>query len=70
MGKNNLDRRQPRKETFQNLLQRFTRTGNVAYEKTERTKTALIEEIEMTVLLKVTERSSISRLEKYLNKLI
>lgn len=48
-------RRQPRKEAFEKLLERFVRTGNVAYEKSERTKTAYTEENQLTVLLKVAE---------------
>lgn len=57
------DRRQPRKETLENLLQRFTRTGSVAYEKSERLKNAMSQDNEMTVMLKVTEDPHISTRE-------
>lgn len=55
------DRRQPRKEALEKLMDRFSRTGKVEYEKTERTKSVYTEENELTVLLKVTENPHISQ---------
>ncbi|KAL1505143.1 hypothetical protein ABEB36_004766 [Hypothenemus hampei] len=54
-GQSYPERRQPGKRVFQNLLDRFTRTGKVYYEKTERTKTTHSEENELTTLLKIVE---------------
>lgn len=55
------ERRQPRREAFEKLLDRFIRTGSVVYEKSERTKTVNTEENQLTVLLKVTENPHVSQ---------
>lgn len=53
-------RRQPSKQAFENLMNRFDRTGVVNYEKTERTKTATSEENAFNVVLRVTEDPHVS----------
>lgn len=54
------DCRQPTKNSFEKIIERFKRTGNVAYEKTEREKSALNQTNEGNVLLKVAEDPHIS----------
>ncbi|CAH1115219.1 unnamed protein product [Psylliodes chrysocephalus] len=49
------DRGQTRKEIFENLLERFKCTGNVAYQKNDREKRTLNEQNELSILLSVTE---------------
>ena len=49
------ERRQPRKEAFEKLLDRFIPTGKVEYEKHERSKIVNTEENQLTVLLKLEE---------------
>lgn len=55
------DRRHPRQESFNKLLERFLATGSVDYKKEERASTARTEETELAVLLTVTEDPNISQ---------
>lgn len=55
------DRRHPQKEVFERLLNRFHATGNVAYEKVNKNKTVIGDNVnELDVLLSVTENPNIS----------
>lgn len=56
-------RRQPEKITLERLVDRFNRTGSVAYEKRERTKPVVTEENEFNVMLEVTHNPHVSTRE-------
>ena len=55
------DRRQPGKGTLEKLLERFERTGSVAYKKNTRKKRAQTQENQLNVLLTVTENPHIGQ---------
>lgn len=55
------ERRLPKVDSFQKLLDRFVETGNVQYEKRERIKNVVNEENELSVVLATTEDPHISQ---------
>lgn len=56
-------RRQPDKITLDRLVDRFTRTGSVVYEKHTRTRSVVTEENEFNVMLVVTDNPHVSTRE-------
>lgn len=55
------DRRQPDRRAFRKLMERFERTGSVAYDKNSRRKFVRTEENELNVLLAITENPHIGQ---------
>lgn len=55
------ERRQPERKTFEKLMERFQRTGSVAYNKNTRKKRVLTEENQLNVLLTVAENPHIGQ---------
>lgn len=54
------NRRTPDSKCFENLLQRFLRTGSVNYVKHERTKSMVVEDNEEIVIQSVVENPHVS----------